>query len=81
MELQIEVFKEKEGSYIATCPKLEIYSYGETPDIAIDRLKKVVNFYMESAEELGVTIEDLCLSSGKNLMIQDFKEIKSKTYN
>jgi predicted RNase H-like HicB family nuclease len=61
VELNIEIFKSKEGEYIATCPKLDIYSYGKTVDKAITRLKEIVNFYRESAEELGITIEELCI--------------------
>lgn len=63
MEFKLEVFKSEDNSFIATCPKLNIYSYGKTLDKAITRLREVVNFYLESADELGVTLEELCSSS------------------
>lgn len=63
MEFTVEVFRDKENRYIASCPKLEIYSYGHTMDKAINRLEKVVAFYMDSARELGVTLEEVCLGN------------------
>jgi predicted RNase H-like HicB family nuclease len=63
MEYSIEIFKGKDNTYIASCPKLDIYGYGESIDHAIDRLRNIFNFYVESAQELGITLEELCLSS------------------
>ncbi|MEW5767740.1 MAG: type II toxin-antitoxin system HicB family antitoxin [bacterium] len=64
----IEVYKDKDETYIASCPKLEVYSYGHTLDKAVARLKEVVNFYMESARELGVSLEELCIGhKGSNI--------------
>ncbi|HAV42533.1 TPA: hypothetical protein DCX15_00750 [bacterium] len=64
MELAIEVFRDGgNNNYIASCPRLEIYTYGHTVNTAISRLEKVVNFYMESAKEMGVTLEEVCLGN------------------
>lgn len=64
MELAIEVFRDGgDNKYIASCPRLEIYTYGHTVDTAVSRLEKVVNFYMESAKEMGVTLEEVCLGN------------------
>lgn len=60
MEFTVEVFRDKENRYIASCPKLEVYSYGHTLDNAVSRLEKVVAFYVESAKELGVSLEEIC---------------------
>lgn len=62
MEFMVEVFRDRNNGYIASCPKLDIYSYGNTVDKAVSRLEKIVNFYIESAKELGVTLEELCLN-------------------
>lgn len=63
MEFAVEVFRDKNNEYIASCPKLEIYSYGHTLNMAVSRLEKIVYFYMESAIEMGVSIEEICLGN------------------
>ncbi|MBI4777942.1 type II toxin-antitoxin system HicB family antitoxin [Candidatus Desantisbacteria bacterium] len=60
MKLPIEIFKEGDASYIVSCPRLEIYSYGKTVNTAIQRMKEIVKFYVESADQLGVSLEDAC---------------------
>jgi len=47
MTLTIEVFKQ-DASFIAKCRELDIYSYGSTSDDAVERLKKVITFYVKS---------------------------------
>ncbi|MBU2599521.1 hypothetical protein KJ849_02955 [bacterium] len=65
MELVIEVFKKEEerDAYIASCPKLDVYGCGKSIEEAIYRLKKILNFYVESADELGISLEELCNAS------------------
>ena len=63
MHYSVEVFLNKDNKYIATSPELNVFSYGETADKAVDRLDKIINFYMESADELGVSIEELGLKN------------------
>lgn len=63
MELVVEVFKEGNDSYVASCPKLDIFGCGKSIEEAVSRLKKIVNFYIESAEELGISLEELCDAS------------------
>lgn len=60
MEYKIEIFKDKE-KFIASCPQLNVFSYGKTKEKAIFRLEKIVSFYIESAQELGISMEELCL--------------------
>ena len=49
---------EKDGEYIASCPELEIFCYGENEEQAKLRLKKVIQFYIETATDLGYRIEE-----------------------
>ena len=60
MNLPIEIFKEGDTSYIVSCPRLEIYSYGKTVDKAIHRMKEIVKYYVESAEQLNISLENAC---------------------
>ena len=57
----IDVFRKDAETFVASCPELDIFSYGRTLEAAVDRLKRVVNFYLESADEMGVTLEELGL--------------------
>jgi len=50
MILTIEIFKQEEN-FVAKCKELEIYSYGNTSENAIARLKKIILFYVNSIEE------------------------------
>jgi predicted RNase H-like HicB family nuclease len=57
----VDVFRKDAETYVASCPELDIFSYGHTLESAVERLKRVVSFYLESADEMGVSIEDLGL--------------------
>ncbi len=50
MRLTIEIFKQ-DSSFVAKCRELDIYSYGLTSDDAVERLKKVISFYVQSVGE------------------------------
>lgn len=50
MILTIEVFKEKD-EYIAKCKELNVYSYGKSSKKAVERLHKIIYFYLQSANE------------------------------
>lgn len=65
MYFSVDVFQKDRETFVASCPEFDIYSYGNTIELAVDRLKKVVGFYIESAEEMGVTLEELGLSSAE----------------
>ncbi|MEW6095973.1 MAG: hypothetical protein AB1567_05555 [bacterium] len=56
----LQVFKEGEQAYLASYPKLQIYSYGKTVQESISRLKEIIKFYIDSANELGISVENLC---------------------
>ncbi|MEK8022701.1 MAG: hypothetical protein AAB229_02730 [Candidatus Hydrogenedentota bacterium] len=66
----MEVFRKDTETFVASCPELDIFSYGRTLESAVDRLKRVVSFYLESADEMGVSLEDLGLqnSAEKNFV-------------
>jgi predicted RNase H-like HicB family nuclease len=66
----LQVFKEGELSYIASYPKLQIYSYGKTIHEAILRLKEIIKFYIESAKELDISVEDLCNTPPEDVFSQ-----------
>lgn len=61
MYFSVEVFRKDQDTYVASCPELDIYSYGRSLEAAVERLKRVVNFYLESADEMGVSLEELGL--------------------
>ncbi len=50
MRLTIEIFKQ-DRDFVAKCKELDIYSYGNTSDDAIKRLKRVITFYVKSVSE------------------------------
>ena len=47
MTLTIEIF-EQDACFVAKCKELDIYSYGNSSENAVDRLKKVISFYIQS---------------------------------
>ena len=45
------------NQYIASCPELEINCYGSDKCEATRRIREVLSFYIRSAEELGLEVE------------------------
>lgn len=62
MYFSVEVYRKDTATFVAFCKELNIYSYGVSIDVAVDRLKRVVGFYLESAEEMGMSLEELGLT-------------------
>ncbi len=58
MKLSAELIK-SEKEYIARCPELDINCYGYNKNEAIRRLRSVIRFYIASAKELGLEIDEL----------------------
>ncbi|MBN1899437.1 MAG: hypothetical protein JW827_11720 [Spirochaetes bacterium] len=50
MTLTVEVYK-KNKEFIAKCKELNLYSYGQSSEKAVQRLHKIINFYLQSADE------------------------------
>jgi hypothetical protein len=58
MKLSIKLIPSHD-EIIANCPELDINCYGSDRNEAIRRIKKVINFYVDSAKELGLDVESL----------------------
>jgi len=58
MKISVQVI-EAENEYIATCPELDINCYGYDKKEAVNRIEKVIQFYIESAKELGLDVDSL----------------------
>lgn len=59
MYFSVEVYRKDKETFVASCPEMGVYSYGRTVEQAVDRLKQVVQFYLESSEELGLSLEEM----------------------
>lgn len=62
MYFSVDVFEKDPDTYMARCPELDVCSYGGSLEEAVERLKQIVNFYIESADEMGMTLEELGLA-------------------
>lgn len=56
MDLTIKIWQ-KENEYVAGCPELDIYTYGQDHKEARERLIKVILFYAETATDMGYKID------------------------
>ncbi|HOP31122.1 MAG TPA: hypothetical protein P5120_07420 [Spirochaetota bacterium] len=62
------------GEYIANCPELDINCYGSNENEAVRRLKDVINFYINSAKELGIDInplKDISIEGNEKIFLID----------
>lgn len=62
------------GEFIANCPELDINCYGANRNEAVRRLKDVINFYINSAKELGIDInplKDISVEGNEKIFIAD----------
>ena len=57
MKVSVQLFR-KNDKFVATCQDLEISCYGASRNEAVQRFKKVLSFYMDSAKELGLDVEN-----------------------
>jgi len=76
MKLSIKLIQNHE-EIIANCPELDINCYGSDKDEAIRRIKNVINFYVDSAKELGLDVESLTEISVEGEMNQPIDELAS----
>ncbi len=58
MKVSINII-EQGNEFIANCPELDINCYGQNKNEAVRRIQNVIRFYVDSARELGLEIEDL----------------------
>ena len=84
MNISIKLI-ENGNEYIANCPELDINCYGSDKDEAIRRIGSVINFYINSAKELGLDVENLNEISidgeKKRLVLTDFERASNETIN
>ena len=57
MKLSIKLI-ENNNEFIATCPELDISCYATNKHEAIKRIQNILFFYMQSAQELGFSVEN-----------------------
>ena len=55
MDISVKVWQ-NEGQFIASCPELDIFTYGTNQGQARRRLQQVLVFYAETAPEMGYKI-------------------------
>jgi hypothetical protein len=58
MKLSVKIIQSHD-EIIANCPELDINCYGSDKEEAVRRIKKVIDFYVDSAKELGLDVESL----------------------
>ena len=56
MKISVKLIK-LDNEYIAICPELDINCFGSSKDEAVRRLRSVIQFYIDSAKELGLEVE------------------------
>jgi hypothetical protein len=56
MKLSIKILQSHD-EIIANCPELDINCYGSDRDEAVRRIRKVIDFYVDSAKELGLDVD------------------------
>jgi predicted RNase H-like HicB family nuclease len=79
MKLSVRLICNRD-EFIANCPELDINCYGSDRDEAIRRIKKVINFYVESAKELGLDVESLTEISVEGEKKQELGEETANSY-
>lgn len=52
MDFSIRVWQ-KNDEYVASCPELDVHCFGPDKDRATSRLKSVIQFYFDSAQDYG----------------------------
>jgi len=73
MNISIKLINNGE-EYIANCPELDINCYGSNESEAVRRLKDVINFYINSAKELGIDInplKDISIEGSEKIFVVD----------
>ncbi|OHD68582.1 MAG: hypothetical protein A2W19_12385 [Spirochaetes bacterium RBG_16_49_21] len=79
MKLSIRLIHNQD-EIIANCPELDINCYGADRNEAIRRIKKVINFYVDSAKELGLDVETLSEISIEGENRQEINEELANSY-
>ena len=84
MKISVKLI-EHENEFIANCPELDINCYGGNKNDAIRRIQTVINFYIESAKELGLDVEtlsEIMVDGERNKMFEKHRiHVASETIN
>ncbi len=69
------------SEYIANCPELDINCYGSDRNEALRRIRAVINFYISSAKELGISINPLkdILFEGNDVSFYSHQSLQNNT--
>ena len=62
----VQLFKEEEV-IVALCPELNVSSFGDTTEDAMDSLKEAMSLFLEGCEEMG-TLEAVLEEAGYHLV-------------
>jgi len=57
MKITIDLIQQ-ENEFIAVCPELDINCYGKDKPDAVRRIHNVIDFYIQSAKELGFDVNE-----------------------
>lgn len=83
MNISIKLIDNGE-EYIANCPELDINCYGSDRNEAVRRLKDVINFYINSAKELGIDInplKDISIEGNEKVFIAEPSPVSTGLLN
>ncbi|HON77668.1 MAG TPA: hypothetical protein PK544_04200 [Spirochaetota bacterium] len=58
MKITVKIFQSGQ-EFIANCPELDINCYGPSKHTAVQRLIRVLQFYIDAAKEFGLDVERL----------------------
>ena len=62
----VQLFEEN-GVIVALCPELNVSSFGDTPEEAMDSLKEALSLFLEGCQEMG-TLEAVLEEAGYHLI-------------
>lgn len=63
MNIEVKIKQLSNGQFQATSPKLNIHAFGNSKAKALVRLKLIINFYSDTAKEMGGSLLDLDFSN------------------
>lgn len=58
---------EEDDLIVSLCPELNVSSFGDTPEEAVDSLKEAVSLFLEGCQEMG-TLEAVLEEAGYRLV-------------
>jgi phosphotransferase system HPr-like phosphotransfer protein len=84
MKISVKLIQSND-EIIANCPELDINCYGSDRNEAIRRIGSVIHFYINSAKELGLDVENLreieIDGEKKSIALQELDCLANETIN